>query len=49
MDDGLRVLFDDDACLKMSQCIIEMGVAEIFVEDGGAEISVKMSLMLRRM
>ena len=37
MDDGLRVLFDDDACLKMSQCIVEMGVAEIFVEDGGAE------------
>ncbi|KAG2534583.1 hypothetical protein PVAP13_9NG070956, partial [Panicum virgatum] len=25
------------ACLKMSQCIVEMGVAEIFVEDGGAE------------
>ena len=37
LEDGLRVLFDDDACLKMSQCIVEMGVAEIFVEDGGAE------------
>ena len=37
LDDGMRVLFDDDACLKMSQCIVEMGVAEIFVEDGGAE------------
>ena len=37
MDDGLRVLFDDDACLKMSECIVEGGVAEIFVEDGGAE------------
>jgi len=37
LDDGLRVLFDDDACLKMSECIVEGGVAEIFVEDGGAE------------
>ena len=27
LEDGLRVLFDDDACLKMSQCIVEMGVA----------------------
>ena len=33
----MRVLFDDDACLKMSECIVEGGVAEIFVEDGGAE------------
>ena len=49
MDDGLRVLFDDDACLKMSECIVEGGIAEIFVEDGGAEISVKTSLMQRGM
>jgi hypothetical protein len=33
LDDGLRVLFDDNACLYMSDCIVEGGVADIFVED----------------
>ncbi|KAG2646627.1 hypothetical protein PVAP13_2KG524105 [Panicum virgatum] len=33
MEDGLRVLVDDNACLYMANCIVECGVADIFVED----------------
>ena len=34
LEDGLRVLFDDNACLYMSQCITDGGVADIYLEDG---------------
>ncbi|RLN22151.1 hypothetical protein C2845_PM07G33790 [Panicum miliaceum] len=34
LSNGLRVLTDDKACLYMSDCIIDGGVADIFVEHG---------------
>ena len=37
MEDGLRVLVDDNACLYMANCIVECGVADIFVEDVAVE------------
>ena len=37
MEDGLRVLVDDNACLYMANCIVECGVADIFVEDVAIE------------
>ncbi|CAN6208703.1 unnamed protein product [Urochloa humidicola] len=33
LDNGLLVLVDDTACLKMSNTIVEGGVADIYVED----------------
>ncbi|CAO2166140.1 unnamed protein product [Urochloa humidicola] len=33
LDDGLRVLVDDKSCLDMADCIVEGGVAEIYVEE----------------
>ncbi|CAN6219452.1 unnamed protein product [Urochloa humidicola] len=32
LDDGLRVLIDDNACLQMSDATVEGGVADIYVE-----------------
>lgn len=32
LHDGLRVLVDDKACLNMCNCIVDRGVAEIYVE-----------------
>ena len=29
---GLRVLVDDKACLDMSECVTDGGVADVFVE-----------------
>jgi len=29
---GLRVLVDDKACLDMSKCVTDVGVADVFVE-----------------
>ena len=29
---GLRVLVDDKACVDMSECVTDVGVADVFVE-----------------
>ena len=35
MDEGLRLLHDDNACCKMAEHITDGGVADIYVEGGG--------------
>jgi alpha-galactosidase len=41
LENGIRVLNDDKACQDMSNCIMEGGVADIFVEDVPDQVQIQ--------